>query len=557
MSPKTFSPSRPPHSGIAGRVPALFLLAASLVSIQAADAPGSNGKATPSPLDLARQLNQAFVDVAAQVTPAVVVVKVAHRPSKRQLSLENHPFFEMLPEEFREQLEEPSEPRQPRDNSERNGERRRGRPPRRDQRPSPQREPNDSARPESKSEPKESRESQEPVFDGEGSGLIVRKEGYIVTNRHVVEDADKVKIRLVDGQEFDATVRGMDVQSDLAVLKIEPGTKPLTVARFGDSHSVRVGEFAIAIGAPLDLDYSVTFGHISAKGRSRILNDPSLDQDFLQTDANINPGNSGGPLVNLEGEIIGINTLIRGLRTGIGFAIPANLVREVSDQLIASGHFTRAYLGVRIHSLRESEEYRDSIPNVKDGVVVFAIPPGSPAAKSELKAGDIILAVDGHAVASPQELRNEIRSKTIGAPVSLEVHRFGQNLKVAVRPEAWPEQDEPKVIARREPAKESSEPPEEPASFGLKVENLTRDLAEHFNVKRSAGVIVTEVERNSVAQKQGLRPGDIITEVNQKPVGSVKQFNEALRKSDPKRSVIIHFQTDGTSRFEVLPRRKD
>ncbi len=523
-----------------------------------ADPPPS--PAAPPAAEIARLLNQAFVDVASNVTPSVVVVSVAHRPHRRMTALEGHPFFDMLPDEFKERLEEPREPGEPREprssppDSDRNRERRRRSEKKKEEVPPPaERKPKAPAEADPAEEGPDARE---PVFDGEGSGIIVRREGYIVTNRHVIEDADRVRVRLMDGTEFDAVVRGVDAQSDLAVLKIDPAGQTLRVAKLGNSRAVQVGDFSIAIGAPLDLDYSVTFGHISAKGRSRILDDPAMDQDFLQTDANINPGNSGGPLVNIHGEVIGINTLIRGLRTGIGFAIPSNLVREVTDQLIDQGHFTRAYLGVRIHSLRDSSEYRDAVTGVKDGVVVFAIPPGSPAAKSELKPGDVILAVDGQAVASPQELRNEIRGKAIGSRVALDVHRFGRKLQVDVRPEAWPESEEqrtpaPKPALARSPAPDAAGP-KTPGALGLKVDTLTREHAEHFHLERKAGVIVTEVERNSPAQRHGLRPGDIITEVNLKPVTSVKQFNEALRDSDPQKGVVLHFQTAGTSRFEIL-----
>src|SRR5204863_1495910 len=173
-------------------------------------------------------------------------------------------------------------------------------------------------------------------------------ERFILTNRHVVDEAEKIKVRFKDSfDEFDAEVRGVDAQADLAVLKINPKGKKLTVAKLGDSDKARVGEFAIAIGAPFELDYSVTFGHVSAKGRRVFSDQVMMDQDFIQTDASINPGNSGGPLVNIEGEVVGINTLIRGMNRGIGFAIPINLAREVSDQLIKDGKFSRTWLGIR------------------------------------------------------------------------------------------------------------------------------------------------------------------------------------------------------------------
>ena len=473
------------------------------------------GKDRPSPIELARQLNQAFIDVAESVSPAVVVISVAHVPGSKELEIdENHPFFEMLPPEFRQRLEEQREKRK-------------------------------------KKEKSESDEPRDPVFDSQGSGVVIRKDGFIVTNRHVVEEGEKIRVRFRDGTELDATVRGVDTQSDLAVLKVDPQGRSLPVVRLGDSSKVRVGEFAIAIGAPLELDYSVTFGHISAKGRSRIIDDPSMDQDFLQTDANINPGNSGGPLVNIDGEVVGINTLIRGMRTGIGFAIPSNLVREIADQLINRGRVVRAYLGVRIRGWRENIAYRTAIPGVKDGVVIFAIPNEGPAAKSELKPGDVITAVDGHAVATPQDLRNEIRSRKLGASVTLDVHRFGKNIKVSIRPEAWPESDEDKpALTQRAPGTPK------PKAVGIEVEDMPRKQQTAPGQESTAGVRVTEVQRGSLAEQYLLQPGDVIQSVDLKPVTSAKDFNEALRKAEPARGVMLHFVSRGARRFEILTERR-
>jgi serine protease Do len=463
-------------------------------------------------LELARQLNQAFIEVADTVSPAVVVVRVAHKASYTDPDEDDGslaPFFEQMPKEFRRWFEE-----------------------RRDR--------------QRKEEQRERESQRDPIFDGQGSGVVIRKEGYILTNRHVVEGADKIKIRFRDGSEYDGEVRGVDVQSDVAVIRIDTKGRSLTVARLGDSDKTRVGEFAIAIGAPFELDYSVTFGHVSAKGRSHIIPDEKADQDFIQTDANINPGNSGGPLVNIDGEVIGINTLIRGLRTGIGFAIPINLVREVSDKLITDGKFVRAYLGVKIRALREDTEYRDTITNVEDGVLVWQIPPGGPASRSDLKPGDVITAVDGKSVSTAQQLKNEIRGKKIGASVTLDVHRFGKNIRVKVKPDAWP--DEGTMVAGRKSA--SSE--QRTKNFGLTVQAITKDLAEQFGLEKIGGVVVTEVEHGSVAEKKGLQPGDVITEVNQKPVTSPRQFNDALKGVDPKKGVIVNFTSHGTSKFEIL-----
>jgi len=390
--------------------------------------------------------------------------------------------------------------------------------------------------------------SREPIFDGQGSGVVIREEGYILTNRHVVDGADKIKVRCKDeSQWYDAEVRGVDSQSDVAVIKIDPKGRKLTVARLGDSEKIRVGEFAIATGAPFELDYSVTFGHVSAKGRSGIINDPAMDQDFIQTDANINPGNSGGPLVNIDGEVIGINTLIRGLRTGIGFAIPVNLAKEIAGELVAHGKYVRSWLGIGIRALKDHTEFREMIPGVNDGVVVTQIQPDGPAAKSDLKPTDVITAVDGKAVGTAQQLKNEIRSKKIGQNVTLDVHRGGKNIKVKVKPDAWPEDAIP--VASKHT---SSEEDDAAKNLGLTVKSMSRELAEQFGVERTDGVIVTEVEQGSVADRKGLRPGDIITEVNHKPVTAAKEFREAVKSSDPKKGVILNFTSRGTSKFEIL-----
>ena len=488
---------------------ALVVVAVAVRGAVTPSALGAEVKKNSAALDLARQLNQAFIDVADQVSPSVVVVRIAHKPDYADPNEEENPFFDMLPRELKRQMEEQREKL------------------RRDQ---------DGQR----------RLHRKPVFDGQGSGVVIRKEGYILTNRHVVDGADKIRVRFKDGTEFDGEVRGVDAQSDVAVIKIDPQGKELSVAKLGDSDRTRVGEFAIAIGAPFEFDYSVTFGHVSAKSRSGIIADRTMDQDFLQTDASINPGNSGGPLVNIDGEVIGINTLIRGIGTGIGFAIPSKLAREVADKLIAEGKYVRAYLGVQISPLKGDNEYRDLITGVDDGVVIVAIPPDGPAAKSELKPGDVIVSVEGRKVSTAQQLKNEIRGKKIGAPVTLDVHRFGKNIQVKVKPEAWPEEGIP-VLSRREPV-----PDDKSKSFGLTVQTLTKDLAEQHGIDKAEGVLVSEVERDSVASRKGIKPGDVITEVNGKVISTPKQFLQALKAVDAKKGVVILYSSRGTSKVEIL-----
>ena len=469
-------------------------------------------------LELARQLNEAFVEVAEQVSPAVVVVMVAQKPGYENIDPSESPLWEFLPPELRKQLEDQLEERKRKEEE----------PPKRQQR------------------------RQEPRFNGQGSGVVLREDGFILTNGHVVEGAEKIRVRFKDGSDLDAEVRGVDKKSDIAVLKVDTKGKKVIAARLGDSDKLKVGEFAIAIGAPFEFDYSVTYGHVSAKDRTRVLNDPAMDQAFIQTDANINPGNSGGPLVNIYGEVIGINTLIRGLGTGIGFAIPVNLAREISDKLISDGKYVRAWLGVEIHALRDDPEYRDLVPDVKEGVIVKSILKDGPSAKSDLRPNDIVIAVDGKPVATPQQLKNEIRSKTIGGTVNLDVHRLeskfkGKNIKVKLTPQAWPEDDGTKLAGSTRKVI-----PEKGTSFGLTVQNITPELAKQFGVDEGEGVIVTAVERGSVGERKGLRAGDIITMINNEAVSNTREFNQAIKNSDLKKGVIMNYTSRGTGRFEVL-----
>jgi serine protease Do len=332
------------------------------------------------------------------------------------------------------------------------------------------------------------------------------------------------------------------------VIKID--ARGLPVATLADSAKTRVGEFAIAIGAPFSLDYSVTFGHVSAKGRSGILDGSEgggMDQDFIQTDAMINPGSSGGPLANIEGEVIGINTLIRGLRTGIGFAIPSTLAREVADQLIAEGKFTRAWLGVGIQGLDENPAFRELVQGVKEGVVVARILPDGPAAKSDLKPIDVITAVDGKPVSTPQQLRDAIRGKTIGQPVTLNVFRQGKTIHVKVSPSEWAEPGLTVASTRSAPPRES-----ESAELGISVQALTPELAGQLGVESTEGVLVTAVTKDSPASRKDLRAGDIITSINQQPTTSPAEFKEAIKHVNLRKGVLINLVSSKTARFEIL-----
>jgi serine protease Do len=457
--------------------------------------------ATPgTDLDIARQLNRSFVEIADKVSPSVVVISVVAKtfPISSEDGEDDERSDSMPPgfwKKFHEQLRK---------------------------------------RPLEKT-------------IGQGSGIIIRENGYILTNGHVIEDAETVSVRLQNGNTYKAAIRGIDPQSDVAVIKIE--AKGLPVATLGDSAQTRVGEFTVAIGAPFGFDFSVTFGHVSAKSRSVIdgFEGMPMDQDFIQTDALINPGNSGGPLVNIEGQVIGVNTLIQGLHSGIGFAIPSNLAKEVSDQLIESGKFIRPYLGIGMRAIREEIELRELIPDVQDGVVVRTIVPGGPAAKSELKPSDIITAIDGLAVATPQQLRSAIRGKKIGAPVTLDVFRQGKVLPIKVSPSLWPE--EPASIAKVEPA---PAPRKVSVEVGVTVKPLTTALASQFGTSATEGMVVATVEKGSPAARSGLKPGDIITSIDQQPITNRKQFQAAVEKADFKRGVLVNLISGNTARFEIL-----
>jgi len=463
-------------------------------------------------LKLAQQLNQAFVEVAESVSQSVVIVRVANKPQVLGGDGNpngNSPFFDQLPEEYRKFFERQQEQREEQS--------RRSRP-------------------------------RGPVFDGQGSGLVYREDGVILTNRHVVENAEKVQIVFRGGKEYDGEVLGVDRESDIAVVKIN--ATGLTAAKMGDSDKTKVGEFAIAVGSPYELDYSVTVGHVSAKGRRVFSDQMMFDQDFIQTDASINPGNSGGPLVNIYGEVIGINTLIRGMNTGIGFAVPVNLAKRVADMLIDDGKVTRAWLGVNITTLREDADYRDLAVGVEDGVVVRRFVSGGPAENSDLELADVITTVDGKSVKSADELKRELRLKKAGDPVTLGLMRNGKAREIEVETGAFPE--ELTAVSRMRRTERKPEADTNAKLLGMTVQNINEDLAKRFEVEVEQGVIVTAIENDSVAAEKGISLGDMVTRINSTPVDSVVSFKAALEGEDLKKGVIVHLTSEGSQRFEVL-----
>jgi serine protease Do len=328
------------------------------------------------------------------------------------------------------------------------------------------------------------------------------------------------------------------------VLKID--AKDLPAAQLGDSEKVKVGQWAIAIGAPYELDYSFTVGFVSAKGRSAVWGrGENAYEDYIQTDASINPGNSGGPLCDIEGRVIAMNTLIRGINRGIGFAIPINMAKDIAEQIIEKGKIVRSWIGIKPEPLSENKELADALPNVKNGIVVRDIYPDTPAAASDLKPADVIVAVDGTPIKSIKELQLGILRKPVGQKVALDVIRDGKPIKVALQTAEMP--DETQFASRQKPGKAKSE-----SAFGLTVQTLTKELAQRLNLNDTTGVVVTEVAEGSIAQEKGMQHGDVITEVGREPVRSAEEFKKVIAAVSSKDGVLLYVRRNGTSTFVVL-----
>jgi len=306
----------------------------------------------------------------------------------------------------------------------------------------------------------------------------VRPDGYIFTNFHVVEGAEHVDVKLKDGREFPAKVVGTDEKTDIAVIKID--AKDLPVVQMSDSDAVRVGQFAFAIGAPFKLDYTFTYGVVSGKGRSKLFTNGGYSiSDYIQTDASINPGNSGGPLCDIDGKVIGMNTLINGLNRGLGFAIPSNLANEIGQQLVAGKKIARPWLGIRIESVGDNPNTRHLLKGIDKGVVVSTIEADAPANKSDLRPFDVITKVDGTPVTTDTQLQREILKKKIGQAVKLTVWRKGQTVEIPVTTGELPNE-----IARasNEIVPREQGPPEDVGKLGLQVQDITKEISERLHL---------------------------------------------------------------------------
>jgi len=320
--------------------------------------------------------------------------------------------------------------------------------------------------------------------------------------------------------------------------------------QLGDSDAVRVGQFAFAIGAPFKLDYTFTYGVISGKGRTDLISNGGYRiPEYIQTDASINPGNSGGPLCDIDGRVIGMNTLINGLNRGLGFAIPSNLAKDIGDQLIAGKKIMRPWLGIRIETLGDDPSIRSFFKGIDKGVVVREIEPDAPASKSDLRPGDVVAKVDDTPVSTDTQLQHEILKKKIGQTVKLTIYRKGRSMEIPVATGELPND-----IARASNDNTPPVPqqPEGSGNFGLQVQDITPEMAERLHLGDGRGVIVTDVAENSLASSQGIEREDVITEVDGKPVTDVKSFRDALNKADPKRGVLLYLDRKGSKTFAVL-----
>jgi serine protease Do len=370
---------------------------------------------------------------------------------------------------------------------------------------------------------------------GVGSGFVMNRDGYILTNNHVVEDADQIKVKLANGKEYEGKVVGRDPKTDLALIKINASSdlQPLTL---GNSDDLKVGSWVVAVGSPFGLEQTVTAGIVSAKGR--VIGSGPYD-NFIQTDASINPGNSGGPLINMKGEVVGINTAIIASGQGIGFAIPINMAKEIAPQLQEKGHVTRGWLGVSIQEV--TPELAKSF-NLKEkkGSLVAQVVPGSPAEKAGIEQGDVIVEFDGKEVTDSKDLPRIVASTPVGKAVTIKLSRSGKVLDRQVK------------VGEMEEKAEVARTPSNKKSLGITVQNVTPEIAKSLGLKKDTGVVVTRVEPGSPAADAGIQTGDVIHEVNRKPVKNVEDFVQKVEKAKDQDNVLLFLQRGQNNLFAAV-----
>jgi serine protease Do len=385
---------------------------------------------------------------------------------------------------------------------------------------------------------------------GLGSGVIVSPDGYILTNNHVVEHATDITVQLKDKRQFKGKVIGADPRSDIAVVKID--ATGLTPMKLGDSAKLRVGDLVLAIGNPFGFDETVTMGIVSATGRHNAqIAPPEGYADFIQTDAAINPGNSGGALVNSRGELIGINTAIysgNGGNLGIGFAIPVNMARGIMEQILKTGKVSRGFLGITIQNVTPDLAKAFNLPSAQ-GVLIGGVSPDSPGAKAGLQKGDVVVGLNGKPVADAQDLRLRVSQTPPGTMVKLDVIRNAEKKEFSATLMELPDTDE--TASNRG---SNGPSPAETVLEGLQVSNLTADIAQQLNLPAGTrGVVVNSVDPNSKAADAGLQRGDVIQEVNRKPVNTVQEFRAAIREAGDQ-PILLLVNHGGQTGYSVITR---
>ena len=369
-----------------------------------------------------------------------------------------------------------------------------------------------------------------------GSGFIIDEDGYILTNNHVVEGADEIKVKLSDQHEFDAKIIGRDQKTDIALIKIKSG-QGLHIAKLGDSDKLEIGEWVMAIGNPFGLEQTVTVGIVSAKGR--VIGSGPYD-DFIQTDASINPGNSGGPLINVRGEVVGINAAIVAGGQGIGFAIPINMAKSVIAQLKDKGKVTRGWLGVVIQSVTPDLAKSFGLKEGK-GALVADVDEKGPAAEAGIEQGDVIVEFDGKEISEMNSLPRIVAQTPIGKKVKVVVLRNGAKKEVTVKIGELAEGKEEEMTSEKETE-----------NLGMAVGELTPDIADQLKVKAGSGVVVMNVEAGSAADEAGIRRGDVIKEVNRQAVKSLKVYKQAIQKAAKGESILLLVQRGKSSIYVIV-----